>query len=441
MDRSLMAVSNGGDTTRLLVVLQSGALREQNFNDNTVRDLAIFEPLGDLCWFECIRKAYLPVAAMCSQTLTLDFQPLDPGGVLPLLCNQLKNLGTMGQEKKGWSSPRNSSLRLGSIPVLPKIESRPSTTVQNSAMLLGGRFVAKTDATCFEVDVHEFNTCLDFYTRAANERQGNSAYVASFLAALEIFSSWPWLEVVELSHQVKSVQVDKGVCLLSQGDRVDGIHVLHRGEAQVEFKNVAAHRPAGTCVHVRDCARLGSRPTVSLQWHLLFEESQVLCFIPGSIRPCDPLTLLYGVTPPDDGGSSAAGSSEGADEGPQRGRGASGLGGVNRGSGYGVSVHVTADAQGLPTISLSKNRHSKSIGLTVSSQLSLCQSVDTNGSAVHSVRACSCACRVSIFALPMRCGSEAFVPRHRPLRTACGNSVLSHCGMASADLWSEVRLW
>ena len=42
----LLAVSNGGDTTRLIVVLQSDSLREQNFDDKTVRDLSIFEPLG-----------------------------------------------------------------------------------------------------------------------------------------------------------------------------------------------------------------------------------------------------------------------------------------------------------------------------------------------------------------------------------------------------------
>ncbi len=182
---------------------------------------------------------------MCPRKLTLDFDLSDPEGVLPFLCQEHKNLGMLGQEKKGWSSPRN--FRLSSMPAMPKIESRPCKTVDVSLMLMGGRFVAKTDADCFEIDVSEFDLCLENFAMVDKERQSNSGYVASFLAALEIFSSWPWLEVVELSSQVKSIQVDKGVSLLSQGDRVDGIHIIHRGEAQVEFEDIAAHRPAGTC--------------------------------------------------------------------------------------------------------------------------------------------------------------------------------------------------
>ncbi len=47
------------------------------------------------------------------------------------------------------------------------------------------------------------------------------------------------------------------------------------------------------------------------------------------------------------------------EEGAQRGRVALGQGVDGGGSGYGVSVHITADAQGQPAISLSKKRHSK----------------------------------------------------------------------------------
>jgi hypothetical protein len=64
-------------------------------------------------------------------------------------------------------------------------------------------------------------------------------------------------------------------------------------------------------------------------------------------------------------GSSIKGATE---ERAQRGRVALGQGVDGGGSGYGVSVHITADAQGLPAISLSKKRHSKSVGLTVSLQ-------------------------------------------------------------------------
>lgn len=197
------------------------------------------------CFAFQISKEISPCRYVCLRTFTLDFDLSDPQDVLPFLCKEHKNLGMLGQEKKGWSSPRN--FRLTSMPAMPKIESRPCAIVDQSLMLMGGRFVAKTDAACFEVDVAEFNLCLENFAMVDKERQSNHGYVASFLAALEIFSSWPWLEVVELSTQVKSVQVDKGVNLLSQGERVDGIHIIHRGEAQMEFEDVCAHRPAGTC--------------------------------------------------------------------------------------------------------------------------------------------------------------------------------------------------
>ena len=96
----------------------------------------------------------------------------------------------MGMEK-------GTSPRMERQPYLPKIDSRPGTMSSEVNVPIIGRFVAKTDATCFEVDVTEFNACMEFYALADKEREGNVGYVASFLAALEIFSTWPWLEVLE----------------------------------------------------------------------------------------------------------------------------------------------------------------------------------------------------------------------------------------------------
>jgi hypothetical protein len=87
-------------------------------------------------------------------------------------------------------------------------------------------------------------------------------------------------------------------------------------------------------------------------------------------------------------GSSIKGATE---ERAQRGRVALGQGVDGGGSGYGVSVHITADAQGLPAISLSKKRHSKSVGLTVSLQsdsvsvnlASMCMWIMSAGARLH----------------------------------------------------------
>ena len=111
--------------------------------------------------------------------------------------------------------------------------------------MVGGKFLAKTDAQVLEIDVSDFDTCKHQYLAVAKEREGHNGYIASFLAALEMFSLWPWSEVLELSYQVKTIQVDKGLYLISQGDRVDGLHIIHQGEAQLEFSNDPARRPAG----------------------------------------------------------------------------------------------------------------------------------------------------------------------------------------------------
>ena len=220
----------------------------------------------------------------------------DTGDVISLLCKHMEGPSTVGREKMGWTSPRASRQNFPNFKsMLPKIESRPGTTVLSPLPILtGGRFVAKTHGTVLEVDVADFNACLAQFAAVDKEREASTGYTASFLASLEIFSSWPWLEVLEFSNQLKSIQIDKGLSLFCQGDRVDGIHIIHRGEAQMTFDDTPAGRPGG------------------------------------------------------DIGESKRG----------------GVGGFQ--AAYGFSVDVTADSDGLPMTRVSKKRHSKAIGLTVS---------------------------------------------------------------------------
>ena len=161
------------------------------------------------------------------------------------VCKQIKDLSTIGSlEKSGWSSPRLPPRKSNNVSKLPKISSRPNTNMPSPMpSMTGGRFVAKTDARCLEIDVSEFDSCIEQYNVVDKEREANAGYIASFLAGLDILSTWPWLEVLDLASQIKGIQVDKGLCLFSQGDRIEGIHIIYRGEAQMEFDNAPANRP------------------------------------------------------------------------------------------------------------------------------------------------------------------------------------------------------
>ena len=212
------------------------------------------------------------------------------------LCKQLKDL--VGEEKMRDSRQKASGFTLS----LPKIISRPSTNTASSP-LPGGRFVARDDAKLMEVDISEFKTCIEQFVAVDKEREGSAGYLASFLASLDLFSTWPWLEVVELSKCFKGIQIDKGVSLFAQGDRVDGLHVMHRGEAQIEFNDSPAERSYGA----------------------------------------------------------SAGAGAGRESASSEGMSSNG---ANRGA-YGYAVDITADSDGLPMTRISKKRLSKSIGLTV----------------------------------------------------------------------------
>ena len=207
-------MSNGDDTTRLLIVM-SGTVLEQRPSSSIVREVPALTPL-------------------------------DPQAVMPFLCKQLKDLTS--PEQMGWSGPQGARQKESGLRVkLPKIVSRPSTQRPVSP-LPGGRFVARDEAKLFEIDVSDFQAYLEQFAVAEKEREGSAGYLASFLASLDIFSTWPWFEILELAKSFKGIQIDKGVSLFSQEERVDGLHVIHRGEAQMEF-NEAAERPGGIASH------------------------------------------------------------------------------------------------------------------------------------------------------------------------------------------------
>lgn len=173
--------------------------------------------------------------------------PLDPQAVMPFLCKQLKDLSC--QEQMGWSGPQGVRQKDSGFRVLlPKITSRPSTQKPVSP-LPGGRFVARDEAKLFEIDVSEFQTCLEQFAEVEKRREGSAGYLASFLASLDIFGNWPWFEIVELAKSFRGIHIDKGVSLFSQDELVDGLHVIHRGEAQMEFNDAPAERPAGIAYH------------------------------------------------------------------------------------------------------------------------------------------------------------------------------------------------
>lgn len=166
----------------------------------------------------------------------------DPQRVMPSICKQLKDVRS--QEKIGWSSPQASRQKSSGLKSsLPKIASRPSTNAATSP-LPGGRFVAGGEAKIMEVDVSEFKTCLEQFAVVNKECESSASYHASFLASLDIFSTWSWIEILELSKSFRGIQIDRGVSLFAQGDRIEGLHVLHRGEAQLEFSDLPAERPS-----------------------------------------------------------------------------------------------------------------------------------------------------------------------------------------------------
>ena len=195
-------------------------------------------------WILMLFAYFLCLFSPCCLSI-LNLSPnADPQDALLKLCAHIKNLSSMGQESLSWpnATPRIHRNLRHDFQKLPSIQSRPNTILNTKCLspdhltlLTGGRFVAKTDTNFLEVVVEDFDACVSQYTIVDKEQQGNDGYVATFLASLDLFHSWSWTEVLEFSYQVNSIHVDKGLSHFSQGSRVEGIHIILRGEAQMEF--------------------------------------------------------------------------------------------------------------------------------------------------------------------------------------------------------------
>lgn len=106
-------------------------------------------------------------------------------------------------------------------------------------------YTVRAEAELLALDCAEYRSVYDQYVQVVQESQNGLWYVASFLASLDVFRNWAWGDVVDLAHEVQGVQVDKGITLFRQGDLVDGIHILHKGECSIESSDAGpdSHRP------------------------------------------------------------------------------------------------------------------------------------------------------------------------------------------------------
>ena len=260
-------ISNGGDASRLLFVM-TGTVHEVDLGSKTVRGMAQLEAL-------------------------------DPSDVMPKLSKHFKDVDVVRMEQRGDGA-------IAGYDPISAVSLRPGTDVQQMLTTCnrqaGCCFVAKTASTLLEIDVKEFDMCLTQYAATSSEGEGSLGRVASFLAVLDIFAKCPWLEVLELARYAKSMQVDKGISLFAQGDGVDGLHIVHRGEAQIELGRLSGNRRADGAAVKRNS------------------------------------------------GSGGAGEEEQRDAGLVE---------------YGVSVDITADGNGVPYPRISRKTWPKSFGVTI----------------------------------------------------------------------------